>query len=154
MLNALSVDVEDWFQVGAFEAVIDLIISEWAACAEMHVYHYAPYEVTVTRSDGASSRARALEATKKPPRHRLVTRRPESRRLEVPILRVYWRMASVLAPYDAFLLPSIPCIAPPIAEAALSFGPPEYCALVLLGLTAITGLTGKSRANLFACWSA
>ena len=27
MLNALSVDVEDWFQVGAFEGVIDR--SDW-----------------------------------------------------------------------------------------------------------------------------
>jgi putative tricarboxylic transport membrane protein len=41
-------------------------------------------------------------------------------------------------------------LAPPIAEAALSFGPPEYCALVLLGLSAITGLTGKSRAKGYA----
>ena len=36
-------------------------------------------------------------------------------------------------------------MAPPIADAALSFGPPEYTALMLLGLTAISGLTGKSR---------
>ena len=41
-------------------------------------------------------------------------------------------------------------LAPPIAEAALSFGPPEYCALVLLGLSAISGLTGKSRAKGYA----
>ncbi|MGH8663513.1 MAG: tripartite tricarboxylate transporter permease [Burkholderiales bacterium] len=41
-------------------------------------------------------------------------------------------------------------LAPPLAEAALSFGPPEYFALMLLGLSAITGLTGKSRAKGYA----
>jgi putative tricarboxylic transport membrane protein len=41
-------------------------------------------------------------------------------------------------------------LAPPIAEAALSFGPPEYFALMLLGLTAVTGLTGKSKAKGYA----
>ena len=41
-------------------------------------------------------------------------------------------------------------LAPPIAEAALSFGPPEYFALMLLGLSAISGLTGKSRAKGYA----
>ncbi|MGZ8209487.1 MAG: tripartite tricarboxylate transporter permease [Burkholderiales bacterium] len=41
-------------------------------------------------------------------------------------------------------------LAPPIAEAALSFGPPEYFALTLLGLCAISGLTGKSRAKGYA----
>src|SRR5215203_1135347 len=41
-------------------------------------------------------------------------------------------------------------LAPPIAEAALSFGPPEYFALTLLGLSAISGLTGKSRAKGYA----
>jgi putative tricarboxylic transport membrane protein len=38
-------------------------------------------------------------------------------------------------------------LAPPIAEAALSFGPPEYFALMLLGLTCVSGLTGESRAK-------
>ncbi|HEY9446693.1 MAG TPA: tripartite tricarboxylate transporter permease [Burkholderiales bacterium] len=38
-------------------------------------------------------------------------------------------------------------LAPPIAEAALSFGPPEYFALMLLGLTCISGLTGDSLAK-------
>jgi putative tricarboxylic transport membrane protein len=41
-------------------------------------------------------------------------------------------------------------LAPPIATAALSFGPPEYFALTLLGLSAISGLTGKSRAKGYA----
>jgi putative tricarboxylic transport membrane protein len=41
-------------------------------------------------------------------------------------------------------------LAPPIAEAALSFGPPEYFALMLLGLTAISGLTGSSTAKGYA----
>ena len=36
-------------------------------------------------------------------------------------------------------------LAPPIADAALRFGPPEYFALMLLGLTAISGLTGNSK---------
>lgn len=35
-------------------------------------------------------------------------------------------------------------LAPPIAEAALSFGPPEYFALMMLGLSAISVLTGDS----------
>ncbi len=35
-------------------------------------------------------------------------------------------------------------MAPPISRAALNFGPPEHFALMLLGLTAIGGLTGKS----------
>jgi putative tricarboxylic transport membrane protein len=38
-------------------------------------------------------------------------------------------------------------LAPPIAEAALSFGPPEYFALMLLGLTCVSGLTGESRSK-------
>lgn len=38
-------------------------------------------------------------------------------------------------------------LAPPIADAALSFGPPEYFALMLLGLTCISGLTGDSLAK-------
>lgn len=41
-------------------------------------------------------------------------------------------------------------LAPPIAEAALSFGPPEYFALTMLGLSAIAGLTGKSKAKGYA----
>jgi putative tricarboxylic transport membrane protein len=41
-------------------------------------------------------------------------------------------------------------LAPPIAEYALSFGPPEYFALMLLGLSAISGLTGRSRAKGYA----
>lgn len=41
-------------------------------------------------------------------------------------------------------------LAPPLAEAALSFGPPEYFALMILGLSAITGLTGRSRAKGYA----
>ncbi len=41
-------------------------------------------------------------------------------------------------------------LAPPIATYALSFGPPEYFALTLLGLSAISGLTGKSRAKGYA----
>ena len=38
--------------------------------------------------------------------------------VEFGLLRAAYQreMASVLAPYDAFLLPSVPCIAPPIAE--------------------------------------
>ena len=41
-------------------------------------------------------------------------------------------------------------LAPPIAEYALSFGPPEYFTLMLLGLSAISGLTGTSRAKGYA----
>jgi putative tricarboxylic transport membrane protein len=41
-------------------------------------------------------------------------------------------------------------LAPPIAQYALSFGPPEYFALMLLGLSAISGLTGGSRAKGYA----
>ncbi|HEX2827047.1 MAG TPA: tripartite tricarboxylate transporter permease [Burkholderiales bacterium] len=41
-------------------------------------------------------------------------------------------------------------LAPPISQAALSFGPPEYFALMLLGLSAISGLTGKARAKGYA----
>jgi len=41
-------------------------------------------------------------------------------------------------------------LAPPIAEAALSFGPPEYFALMVLGLTAVSGLTGSSTAKGYA----
>jgi putative tricarboxylic transport membrane protein len=38
-------------------------------------------------------------------------------------------------------------LAPPIAEAALSFGPPEYFALMMLGLTCVSALTGDSAAR-------
>lgn len=41
-------------------------------------------------------------------------------------------------------------LAPPIADAALSFGPPEYFALMLLGMTAVSGLTGSSTAKGYA----
>ena len=41
-------------------------------------------------------------------------------------------------------------LAPPIAEYALKFGPPEYFALMLLGLSAISGLTGNSKAKGYA----
>lgn len=41
-------------------------------------------------------------------------------------------------------------LAPPIADAALNFGPPEYFALMILGLTAISGLTGKSKLKGYA----
>jgi putative tricarboxylic transport membrane protein len=40
--------------------------------------------------------------------------------------------------------------APPIADYALKFGPPEYFALTLLGLSAISGLTGASAAKGYA----
>lgn len=35
--------------------------------------------------------------------------------------------------------------APPLADLAVSFGPPEYFALIILGLTTLSGLTGASR---------
>lgn len=35
-------------------------------------------------------------------------------------------------------------VAPPLADIALDFGPPEYFSLMLLGLTIIIGLSGKS----------
>ncbi len=41
-------------------------------------------------------------------------------------------------------------LSPPLADAALSFGPPEYFALMLLGLSAISGLTGDSKAKGYA----
>jgi putative tricarboxylic transport membrane protein len=34
-------------------------------------------------------------------------------------------------------------LAPPMAKAALAFGPPEYCALVVLGLTALAAVGGS-----------
>lgn len=39
--------------------------------------------------------------------------------------------------------------APPLAEAALSFGPPEYCALIVLGLSAVALLGGRSLSKAF-----
>jgi putative tricarboxylic transport membrane protein len=36
------------------------------------------------------------------------------------------------------------CIAPPLANVALSFGPPEYFALTFMGLTLVTSLSGES----------
>ena len=36
-------------------------------------------------------------------------------------------------------------VAPPLARLALSFGPPEFFALMLVGLALITGLAGNSR---------
>ena len=36
-------------------------------------------------------------------------------------------------------------MAPPIANAALSFGPPEYVGLLVLGLTMLTSLVGRSQ---------
>ena len=41
-------------------------------------------------------------------------------------------------------------LAPPIARMALSFGPPEYFALMALGMTAVGGLTGRSRLKGYA----
>lgn len=38
-------------------------------------------------------------------------------------------------------------LAPPLASFALDFGPPEYFALILLGLTMVVGLAGKSLAK-------
>jgi putative tricarboxylic transport membrane protein len=36
------------------------------------------------------------------------------------------------------------CIGPPLARMALKFGPPEFFALILLGMTLVIGLLGKS----------
>jgi putative tricarboxylic transport membrane protein len=57
-------------------------------------------------------------------------------------------IASFIA--GTFSVVMLTLLAPPIAEAALRFGPPEYFALMLLGLSAISGLTGKSRAKGYA----
>ena len=57
-------------------------------------------------------------------------------------------IASFIA--GTFSVVMLTVLAPPIAEAALRFGPPEYFALMLLGLSAISGLTGKSRAKGYA----
>lgn len=57
-------------------------------------------------------------------------------------------IASFIA--GTFSVVMLTLLAPPLAEAALSFGPPEYFALMLLGLSAITGLTGNSRAKGYA----
>jgi putative tricarboxylic transport membrane protein len=40
-------------------------------------------------------------------------------------------------------------LAPALAKFALSFGPPEYFALMILGLTTLAGLTGSSPAKGF-----
>ncbi len=42
-------------------------------------------------------------------------------------------------------------VAPPLAKIALSFGPAEYMALALLGLTAISGLSRNTVKALIAC---
>lgn len=57
-------------------------------------------------------------------------------------------IASFIA--GTFSVVMLTVLAPPIANYALNFGPPEYFALMLLGLSAITGLTGKSRAKGYA----
>lgn len=57
-------------------------------------------------------------------------------------------IASFIA--GTFSVVMLTVLAPPIATYALNFGPPEYFALMLLGLSAITGLTGKSRAKGYA----
>lgn len=51
-------------------------------------------------------------------------------------------IASFIA--GTFSVVMLTLLAPPIAEAALSFGPPEYFALMMLGLSAISVLTGDS----------
>ena len=51
-------------------------------------------------------------------------------------------MSSFIAGTFAILM--LTFIAPPLAEFALSFGPPEYFALTLMGLTLVTSLAGES----------
>ena len=51
-------------------------------------------------------------------------------------------MSSFLA--GTFSIVMLTFIAPPLAEFALSFGPPEYFALTLMGLTLVTSLAGES----------
>ena len=41
--------VNDVEEQAAFEAVIDVIIAEWAACPDMHVYHFNHYEPTALK---------------------------------------------------------------------------------------------------------
>src|SRR5512138_2943161 len=43
-----------------------------------------------------------------------------------------------------FAVVALNLIAQPLADVAVSFGPPEYFALTFLGLTLVTSLTGKS----------
>src|SRR5574337_383983 len=51
-------------------------------------------------------------------------------------------MASFIAGTFATLMLNL--IAPPLANVALSFGPPEYFALTFMGLTLVTSLSGES----------
>ena len=44
-------------------------------------------------------------------------------------------------------------LAPPLAEAALKFGPPEYFALMILGLTILTFSGATLTADSNSCWS-
>jgi len=57
-------------------------------------------------------------------------------------------IASFIA--GTFSIVMLTVTAQPIAEYAVSFGPPEYFALMLLGLSTISGLTGDSRAKGYA----
>jgi putative tricarboxylic transport membrane protein len=57
-------------------------------------------------------------------------------------------IASFIA--GTFSIVMLTVLAPPIADYAVSFGPPEYFALMLLGLSAIAGLTGSSKAKGYA----
>lgn len=51
-------------------------------------------------------------------------------------------IASFIA--GTFSVVMLTLIAPPLADFAVSFGPPEYFALTFMGLTLVTSLTGKS----------
>src|SRR5574341_1271113 len=51
-------------------------------------------------------------------------------------------MASFIA--GTFATLALNLIAPPLADVALSFGPPEYFALTFMGLTLVTSLAGES----------
>ena len=52
-------------------------------------------------------------------------------------------MASFIA--GTFSVVMLMLMAPPIANAALSFGPPEYVGLLVLGLTTLTTMVGRSQ---------
>ena len=52
-------------------------------------------------------------------------------------------IASFIA--GTFSIVMLMLLAPPIARAALTFGPPEYVGLLVLGLTTLTALVGKSQ---------
>ena len=54
-------------------------------------------------------------------------------------------MASFIAGTFATLMLNL--IAPPLANVALSFGPPEYFALTFMGLTLVTSLSGESMSR-------